>query len=167
MTLIKSDTGRLVFDMQPVALDIFINQFFEEAKVLAETKKIKVKLEYSEPVRVMGDAARLKQLFLNIIDNAIKYTRPHGLVTLSLAREENNAVVIIKDDGIGIPPVEQEKIFERFYRVEHDGERSEDDSGSGLGLPIAKWIAEAHRGTIEVKSQEGKGSMFIVKLPVL
>jgi heavy metal sensor kinase len=167
MTLIKSDTGRLVFDMQPVALDIFINQFFEEAKVLAETKKIKVKLEYSEPVRVMGDTARLKQLFLNIIDNAIKYTKPHGLVTLSLAREENNAVVIIKDNGMGIPPVEQEKIFERFYRVEHDGERSEDDSGSGLGLPIAKWIAEAHRGTIEVKSQERKGSMFIVKLPVL
>lgn len=167
MTLIKSDTGRMVFDMHLVGLNTFINQLFEEAKVLAETKKIRVKLEHTEPVRILGDVARLKQLFLNIIDNAIKFTKPNGLVTLSLTKEENNAVITIEDNGIGIPQADQEKIFDRFYRVDRNGNGDEDAGGSGLGLPIAKWIAEAHHGTLEVRSQEHKGSTFIVKLPLL
>ncbi len=167
MILVKSDTGRLVFNMQPVALDEFIHQLFEEAQVLAEAKKIKVKLEHSEELYIKGDAARLKQLFLNVVDNAIKYTHPHGLVTLSLKKDAENAVIMIKDNGIGIPRKDQSKIFERFYRVERSSGNIENTSGSGLGLPIAKWIAEAHNGSIEVKSKEGKGSTFTIQLPIL
>jgi heavy metal sensor kinase len=167
MILVKSDTGRLVFNMQPVALDEFIQQLFEEAQVLAEAKKIKVKIEHSEELLIKGDAARLKQLFLNLIDNAIKYTQQHGVVTLSLARNDENAVIMIKDNGIGIPRKDQIKIFERFYRVEQNSGNVENTSGSGLGLPIAKWIAEAHNGSIDVKSREGKGSTFTVRLPIL
>jgi two-component system, OmpR family, sensor kinase len=167
MILVKSDTGRLVFDMQPMAIDNFIDQIFEEAKVLAESKKIRIVLEHNEQAQVKGDAARLKQLFLNLVDNAVKYTNPRGLVTLSLTKEENTAVITIKDNGFGIPRKDQAKIFERFYRVERDNKTLEDSGGSGLGLPIAKWIAEAHSGSIEVKSREGKGSTFIVRLPIL
>jgi len=167
MSLVKSDTGRLVFNLQPVALDEFIRQIFEEAQVLAETKKIKVKLDHPEELHIKGDAARLKQLFLNLIDNAIKYSRPHGLVTLSLKRETDNAVIMIKDNGIGIPRKEQSKIFERFYRADKNSRNNESPSGSGLGLSIAKWIAEAHNGSIEIRSREGKGSTFIVQIPIL
>jgi signal transduction histidine kinase len=167
MILVKSDTGRLVFNMQPVEMDEFIHQLFEEAQVLAEAKKIKVKLERSEELHIKGDAARLKQLFLNLIDNAIKYTQPHGLVTLSLTKDDGNAVIMIKDNGIGIPRKDQSKIFERFYRVERSSGNIENTSGSGLGLPIAKWIAEAHNGLIEVKSREDKGSTFTVRLQIL
>jgi two-component system, OmpR family, sensor kinase len=166
MILVKSDTGRLVFNMQPVAMGEFIHQLFEEAQVLAEAKKIKVKLEYSEELHIKGDAARLKQLFLNLIDNAIKYTQPHGVVTLSLAKNDGNAVIMVKDNGIGIPRKDKSKIFERFYRVERSSGNVENTSGSGLGLPIAKWIAEAHSGSIEIKSKEGKGSTFTVRLPI-
>jgi two-component system OmpR family sensor kinase len=166
MILIKSDTGRFVFNMQSVELDEFIYQLFEEAKVLAETKKIKIKLERSEALHINGDAARLKQLFLNLVDNAIKYTQPRGAVTLSLSKDDGNAVLTVKDNGIGIPRKDQSKIFERFYRVEQKSGNIENTAGSGLGLPIAKWIAEAHNGTIEIRSKEGKGSTFTVKLPL-
>ena len=166
MILVKSDTGRLVFNMQPIALDEFIEQLFEETKVLGESKKIKVTLERSQPIRINADTIRLKQLFLNLIDNALKYTPPRGQVTLTLVKEEGDAVVTVKDSGIGIPRKDQTKIFERFYRVDRP-EENDDAGGSGLGLSIAKWITEAHHGLIEVKSREGKGSAFIVRFPIL
>jgi signal transduction histidine kinase len=103
-------------------------------------------------------------LFLNLIDNAIKYTPPRGKVSLALERENDSAVISVKDTGIGIPRRFQEKIFERFYRVVRAN--NETVPGSGLGLSIAKWIAEAHHGSIEVKSREKKGSTFIVNLPL-
>ena len=167
MILVKSDTGRLVFNMQPIALDEFIEELFEETKVLAESRKIKVKLEHSQPIRINGDAVRLKQLFLNLIDNALKYTPPRGQVTLTLIKKEGDAVLSVKDNGIGIPRKDQTKIFERFYRVDRSEDTIKDAGGSGLGLSIAKWITEAHNGSIEVKSREGRGSTFIVRLPLL
>jgi len=167
MILVKSDTGRLVFNMQPIALDAFIEQLYEETNVLAESKKIQVKLEHSQPIRIHGDAVRLKQLFLNLIDNALKYTPPRGQVTLILTKEERHAVFAVRDNGIGIPRKDLIKIFERFYRVERSHESMEDAGGSGLGLSIAKWITEAHQGSIEVKSREGKGSTFTVRLPLI
>ncbi|MGD0038101.1 MAG: ATP-binding protein, partial [Bacteroidota bacterium] len=140
MILVKSDTGRLVFNMLPIALNEFIEELFEETKLLAESRKIKVKLERSQPIRVNGDAVRLKQLFLNIIDNALKYTPSRGQVTLTLTKKEGDALLAVKDNGIGIPRKEQNKIFERFYRVDRSKDTIEDAGGSGLGLSIAKWI---------------------------
>lgn len=167
MILVKSDTGRLTFDMQPLAVDELIKQSFDEMKILAERKKIKMKLEQSESIRVNGDAARLKQLFLNLIDNAIKYTQPRGFITLSLEKDDGYATVAVKDNGIGISRKHAKKIFVRFYRVERKIKTIENTGGSGLGLSIAKWIAEVHHGSIEVKSREGRGSTFIVRLPIL
>jgi two-component system, OmpR family, sensor kinase len=167
MILVKSDTGRMVFKMQPIALNELMSQIFEEAKVLAEQKKIKVKLEILESVSVNGDAVRLKQLFLNLLDNAIKYTQPKGLVTLSLIKDGSYSVITVKDNGVGINRNYHEKIFERFYRIDRSYDDIENTAGSGLGLSIAKWITELHHGIIEVKSRQGKGSTFIVRLPLL
>jgi two-component system OmpR family sensor kinase len=167
MILVKSDTGRLTLDTQPLAINELIRQSFEETKVLAEHKKIRMELERSDTIRVNGDAARLKQLFLNLIDNAIKYTRPRGLITLSLATENGFVAISVKDSGIGIARKDLSKIFERFHRAEHSKRNGETSEGSGLGLSIAKWIAEVHHGSIEVKSREGRGSTFIVRLPIL
>ena len=164
MTLVKSDSGRLVFNFERVPLGSMIEELAEDARLLAKPKNITVKLTTCEPVSIHGDATRLKQLFLNLIDNAIKYTPTHGRVSLSLERENGSALISVKDTGIGISRKLQEKIFDRFYRVGrgHNG----NVPGSGLGLSIAKWIAEAHHGTIEVRSREKKGSTFVVKLPL-
>jgi len=167
MILVKSDTGRLVFNMQPVALDEFLAQIIEEAKVLGESKKIKVRLDHPESILVLGDAGRLKQLFLNLIDNAIKYSHARSQVIISLTKTNGTAVIAVKDNGAGIPRKDLTRIFERFYRADRTSGETEPASGSGLGLPIAQWIAEAHHGSIQVKSREGKGSTFTVHLPVL
>ena len=116
-----------------------------------------------EPAKVNGDRSRLQQLFLNLAENAVKYTPPRGSITFSLNRNNGHAVVEVSDTGIGIPSREQAKVFERFYRVDHD---SPSAGGSGLGLSIARWIAEAHNGTIEVRSRVRKGSTFVVTLPL-
>jgi len=163
MILIKSESGRLAFQFGDVDLDTMIKEISEDARVLATKKKIKVDLEAVEPVRIRGDAARLRQLFLNLVENAVKYTPPRGRIMLSVEQANGGARVSVQDTGIGIPRRDQMKIFDRFYRVKQ--ENLDDTSGSGLGLAIAKWIAEAHRGTIEVKSEPRKGSTFTVLLP--
>jgi two-component system, OmpR family, sensor kinase len=160
MILIKTESGRLAFQFSTIALDEMIYGLAEDARVLASKKKISVESVRIDPVTIRGDAARLKQLFLNLIENAVKYTPPRGTVTFSLTHENGQAVVSISDTGIGIPKKDLQKVFDRFYRVKSDG------SGSGLGLAIAKWIAEAHHGSIQVSSREKKGSTFTVILPL-
>ena len=161
MTLINSESGRLSFRFDDVPLDTLMRELAEDALVLAAPKRIKIEVGELENLKVRGDAARLRQLLLNLVENAVKYTPDHGAVSLSLTRLGGNAAVRISDTGVGIPKKDLPKIFDRFYRVHADG------SGSGLGLAIAKWIAEAHHGTIEVTSRERKGSTFTVFLPLL
>jgi signal transduction histidine kinase len=112
----------------------------------------------------VGDPDRLKQLLLNLVDNAIKYTPKGGQVTLGLLRAEGWAVVTVTDTGIGIPTQDLPHIFERFYRV--DKARSRTAGGSGLGLSIVQWIVQAHGGKIDVQSEPDKGTRFTVYLPL-
>lgn len=112
---------------------------------------------------VAGDPDRLRQLVLNLVDNAIKYTPEGGQVTLGLAQEKGWVRIDIADTGVGIPPEELPHIFERFYRV--DKARSRQGGGTGLGLSIARWIADAHGGHIDVESEVGEGTTFTVWLP--
>jgi signal transduction histidine kinase len=161
MTLIKSESGRLTFQVNTVSLDTMLRELAEDALVLAAGKKIKVEVGPMESLSVRGDEARLRQLFLNLVENAIKYTPPHGTVTVTLTRSDNKATARISDTGVGIPRKDLPKIFDRFYRVKSD------ETGSGLGLAIAKWIAEAHHGSIDVTSREKKGSTFTVTLPLV
>jgi heavy metal sensor kinase len=167
MILIKSDAGRQVFRFEPVMLDILLRQLTENAGLLAEPKKVRVRAEQIDEITIPGDEARLRQLFLNLLDNAVKYTQPRGSVIVSLIRDGNSAVITVKDTGIGIPRKDHGRIFERFYRVDRPGRTGgEIPTGSGLGLPIAKWITEAHHGTILVQSRDGRGTTFVVRLPI-
>ncbi len=160
MTLIKSESGRLTFQFGEVSLDKLMQEIAEDTLVLASSKKIKVTVGDMDTVTIRGDASRIRQLLLNLVENAVKYTPDHGTVTISLRKTGANATIEIGDTGIGIPKKDLPKVFDRFYRVKVDG------TGSGLGLAIAKWIAEAHNGSIVVTSREKKGSTFTVVLPI-
>jgi two-component system phosphate regulon sensor histidine kinase PhoR len=115
-------------------------------------------------VLIWGDRDRLRQMILNLVDNAIKYSQEKTTITLALSRNNGSANVVIRDQGIGIPREEIGRIFDRFYRV--DRARSRSLGGSGLGLSIVRFIVDAHNGTIDVKSRLNQGSEFIVSLPV-
>ena len=110
------------------------------------------------------DDELLKRMLLNLLDNAVKYTAPGGEVSVALSTQNGSARIVVIDSGIGIPSVDQPRIFDRFYRV--DKARSRALGGAGLGLSIAKWIVEAHGGTIAVQSMPTQGSEFIVELPL-
>ena len=164
MMLMKSDAGRLSFQFRDVDLSTLLKTIAEDTQVLADSKDISVSCRAGESIHIHGDPARLQQLFLNIAENAVKYTPPKGSITLSLEQVNGTAVVRVSDTGFGIPSRDQAKIFERFYRIER--KETSETAGSGLGLAIARWIAEAHHGAIEVQSRLHKGSTFIVRLPV-
>lgn len=131
---------------------------------LAQEREIKVNAEKIEEIVIAGDKEQLVELFLSILDNSIKYNRPNGSVTVSMARSGEWAVIKITDTGIGIAPDALDKVFDRFYRA--DLSRGE-IPGTGLGLPIAKGIAESHGGRIEVESRVGEGSTFSIYLPAV
>jgi heavy metal sensor kinase len=136
----------------------------EQMSLLAEDKGISVACDVRDRVNVTGDRARIKQVVVNLLDNAIKYTPPGGTVRLNVRAADDKAVIEVADTGIGIPAVALPHIFERFYRV--DDARSRDDGGAGLGLAIVKSICAAHGGQVHVESTERQGSRFTVKLPL-
>ena len=164
LMLAKADQGVYQADFSEVDLCTLIEELLEDGEALAERKHIHVTLKKAAPITMVGDRVRLRQLFLNLIDNAIKYTPDGGSVTLSVEQQNGSAVFRVEDTGVGIPKDEQGKIFDRFYRV--DKARSREQGGSGLGLSIAQWIAGLHRGTITVESDVNRGSIFTVNLPL-
>jgi len=145
-------------------LNDLINDLVEELAVLAVAAEVSLNAQTPEPVKVVGNEDQLYRLVYNLIDNAIRATSAGGRVIVSLNQSENYAIVEVKDTGIGIAPEEQYRIFDRFYRVQQD--RSRQTGGSGLGLAIAQIIVQSHQGSIEVQSQLGQGSYFIVRLPL-
>lgn len=163
LMLAQADSGRLPLIEAPVEVDTLALDVFKQSQVLA--KNVSLKLGVVEPVRVMGDVDRLKQLLLNLVTNAIKYTPAGGTVTISVTHEGGYAFVKVSDTGIGIPKEDLPHIFDRFYRV--DKARARQMGGAGLGLSIAQWLAEAHKGRIWAESEPGKGSTFTVQIPSL
>jgi heavy metal sensor kinase len=164
LLLSRADAGVLRMDRQPVDLAELVVEVGESARVLAEAQGVALEFKSVTPVTIDGDGAHLRRLFLNLVDNGIKYTPAGGRVTLTLQRDGAWAALYITDTGIGLAPEEQERIFQRFYRtpdaVAHGKE------GSGLGLCIARSIATAHGGRISVESAPGHGSTFMVFLPL-
>ncbi len=161
--LSKFDATQVELKMAPLRLDLLVKDLCNLFQVLAEQNKIALKMGTIEEVAVLGDKARLQQLFTNLIDNAIKYTS-EGSIRVAVEKNQEGAFVKISDTGIGIPKEEQEKIFKRFYRV--DKSRSRETGGVGLGLSIADWIATSHHGRIEVDSEINQGSTFTVYFPL-
>lgn len=163
--LSRADLGQVKVASLPVQLDTLVQEIQMQAMMLGKDRAVETILEHVEPLQVMGDEWRLRELILNLVDNAVKYSSRQGTVALSLTKTHDAAELTVKDDGIGIAPEEQPFIFDRFYRT--DAARSHVQHGTGLGLSICKWIAESHHGTIDVTSTFGEGSRFTVSLPLL
>jgi signal transduction histidine kinase len=165
LLLNQAESGVMPLDRMKVDLGSVLMDVMQQASVLAG-KKIKVKLVNIDQAIVNGDPDRLKQVFLNLISNAIAYTPEKGTVEVNLSKEGSMALFSVKDNGAGISPEDLPHIFERFYR----GDKSRTHtptSGFGLGLSIAKWITEKHGGKIEVESQLKQGTTFRVYLPLV
>lgn len=163
LLLARADSGGLPLHWQTVELDDMLFEVYRQVSLL--DRGVEVVLTAVDQVRVNGDPDRLKQLILNLVDNAIKYTPRGGKVRLSLSKANGWSTIEIADNGIGIPEDDLPHIFERFYRV--DKARSRGQGGSGLGLSIAKWIADAHGAVLQVQSEMNVGTTFTIKLPVL
>ncbi|MBM4056142.1 MAG: heavy metal sensor histidine kinase [Planctomycetes bacterium] len=161
LVLLKTDATKQ--DFKIVNLGKILHELYNSFKLLTETKKIGCSVDKIEDIAIYGDQKLLYRLFSNLLDNAIKYTPPDGNICISLKDLGNEALVSIKDTGIGISENDQDKIFDRFFRV--DASRSRDTGGVGLGLSICKNIVDLHKGKIEVTSILGKGSIFSVTLP--
>jgi len=164
LLLARADAGVLRMDAQPVDLVHLIEEVLHQTALLAQEKSIGLIMGSTEPLETTGDYAHLRRLFLNLVDNGIKYTPPGGTVRVSIERTGEAAILSVKDTGPGIPPEEQEKVFQRFFRSPEA--RSAGQGGSGLGLSIARSIAEAHGGKLELESAPGKGSTFRIYLPL-
>jgi two-component system, OmpR family, sensor kinase len=162
LLLARADSGGLPLDRKPVEIDNILFEIYRQIMLL--NPSVAVELGEIDQVTVLGDVDRLKQLFLNLAENAIKYTPANGRVVLSLSKKAGWAQFEVCDTGIGIPAENLPHIFDRFYRV--DKARTRAHGGSGLGLSIAKWIATAHGGSIRVSSQIGEGTTFTVSLPL-
>ncbi len=160
----QAESGKLPLQFAPVELDTLLLEVFKEMRVLARDR-VNIKLTEIDQIIINGDRDRLKQVLINLVSNAIKYTQYGGDVYLSLARVGNNARLIVRDTGQGISAEDLPHIFERFYRAEKSRTRSR-SSGFGLGLSIAAWIVDHHGGRIEVDSAENKGSTFCIYLPI-
>ncbi|MBK8784829.1 MAG: HAMP domain-containing histidine kinase [Anaerolineales bacterium] len=165
LMLAQAESGKLALNFAPVELDLLLTEVFTEMRVLASSK-VRVHLNDIDQVMVNGDRDRLKQVFLNLISNAIQYTPAGGEIFLSIRKLGDQARVIVRDTGPGIPAEDLPHIFDRFYRAEKSRTRSK-TSGFGLGLSIAHWIVEHHGGQIKVESKEGKGTTFVIWLNIL
>jgi signal transduction histidine kinase len=164
LLLAQAESGKLALVMSKLELDLLITEVFSEMSILA-ANKVHLHLNEIDQVYVNGDRDRLKQVFINLTANAIQYTPPGGDVYISLEHIKDQARVIVRDTGPGIPAEDLPHIFERFYRAEKSRTR-EKSTGFGLGLSIVNWIVEKHGGRIEVVSQDGKGTTFAVWLPL-
>jgi two-component system phosphate regulon sensor histidine kinase PhoR len=165
LKLARIEAGKLELEFAPVGVIEFIERCAETALMKASRKQITLDIEIPPGLpAVLGDASLLRDVLQNLVDNAIQYTPPGGRIRVSASADPREAVITVADTGIGIPLVDQERIFERFYRV--DAARSREAGGTGLGLSIAKHIVEAHGGRLWVESVVGEGSQFSFSIPL-
>jgi two-component system OmpR family sensor kinase len=166
LTLARADEGRFDLHREPVELGPLVQEVYETALILGEAQGVTVNLPFTADAIVMGDRTRLRQLFLNLVTNAIKYTPAGGKVELGVGRHPDNVTFAVRDTGIGISAADFPHIFERFWRADRVRSRMSERGGFGLGLAISQWIAQAHGGTLTASSRLGRGSLFTVTLPL-
>lgn len=165
LLLAQAESGKIPLANELVELDTLLLEALNQVRVLAKDH-LTLRLGEIDQVLVCGDADRLKQVLLNLLGNAIKYTPSGGEVVVGLGKQDNRARLTVSDNGPGIPAEDLPHIFERFYRGEKSRTRSRDGKGFGLGLSIAYWIVRNHGGQIEVSSQEASGTTFCIWLPL-
>lgn len=166
LTLARADEGRAPLALEESDLRDLVADVSETAGMLGEDAKVQVTTDIPDsPVRLPVDRHRIRELLLNLVTNAIKYTPAGGTIGLSLTDAEAAATLMVSDTGVGIAPGDLPHIFDRFWRADPARSRTGERAGTGLGLAITKWIAEAHGGTITVQSRPGRGTVFTVRLP--
>lgn len=168
-TLARADAGQRALEPTDFYLDELVAEAVRAASLLAGQKNVAVELAPTLESPYRGDEDLLRQMLLNLLNNAVKYTEPGGRVNVQLARRDSAYFITVADTGIGIPVEAQPHIFERFYRADKRRGRAEQGSGSGagLGLSIAKWITDAHDGRLTLEHSSDRGSTFVAVLPIL
>jgi heavy metal sensor kinase len=165
LALARADSGRETLEIGPLDPRILVQRVADTWEGVVRARGLEFSAEITpDEVSVLGDESALRRVLEILLDNALKYSAEVGRIRLTLARTGERAIISVEDQGVGIPAEEQEKIFERFYRV--DKARSRTLGGSGLGLSIARWIVQQHGGAIRVKSKVGEGSVFEVAIPL-
>ncbi len=162
LNLARADADSVKLQIEPFYLDDLVSECCRSLQPLATAKGVSLECRCSQDVMFSGDQELLRRLMLNLLENAIRYTPVDGRVSVDLETDDTALRIKVSDTGVGIPPEAAPHVFERFYRV--DSARSREQGGFGLGLSIVKWIAESHRGTVELTSQPGVGSTFTVLL---
>jgi signal transduction histidine kinase len=164
--LVRGESGRITLSFANMDLTALVTELARDLTVAATDRGLAVSSEIpAEPINAFVDADRIKQVFHNLFENAMRYTPEGGSIRVRLSREPGEARIDVTDSGIGIPEADQPYVFERFFRS--DRARRAYSGGSGLGLSIARWIVDAHKGKISVTSAVGKGSTFTVTLPLV
>jgi signal transduction histidine kinase len=167
LTLARVDEGRAPLHLDDVDLREVLAELAETANILGEQAAVQVAVQVpAEAVPMKVDRSRIRQLLTNLLTNAIKYTSAGGTVDIESALDGARVVLTVRDTGMGIAPGDLPHIFDRFWRADAARSRTGSRPGSGLGLAISKWIAEAHGGTITVRSRPGRGTTFTVSLPL-
>ena len=167
LTLARADEGRAPLHLEPVELKDVLSEVSETAGILGEQARVAVSVAVPErSITIAVDPSRIRQLLMNLLTNAIKYTPQGGEVAIDWEQVDGNVVLSVRDTGVGIAPGDLPHIFDRFWRADQARRRSGGRPGVGLGLAISKWIVEAHGGTIAVESRPGRGTTFTVTLPI-
>ncbi|HEV2688903.1 MAG TPA: ATP-binding protein, partial [Bryobacteraceae bacterium] len=165
LLLARADAGLPPLPLERIELTPLVRDVCQQGQVLAGARQLHISAEVPDrPVFVEANDPELRRLLLLLLDNAVKYTPAGGRITVSLATDSAGATVAVRDTGIGIPDAALPHVFERFYRV--DESRNRDAGGAGLGLSIAKWIADRHHASLEAESVFGEGSTFRVRFPL-
>ena len=167
LTLSRIEQGQLtgVEHLQVTSINQLVQQVIQVCEHSASEKGIKLEMNGDEILDAAVNPPLLEQALINLVENAIKYSDPKSLVTLSLEKQADQFIIGVKDQGFGIEAMHLERIFERFYRI--DVARSRKLGGTGLGLSIVKHIIQAHQGTVSVNSTPGEGSTFLIKIPFI
>ena len=167
LTLARVDSGLRLERREEIQVDRLVRDVYRQARLMAMPREHTVTADSIEEATVLGDADYLKELLLILVDNAIQYTPDGGEIRLGVRRQEDEVVISVADNGMGIAVEDRSHLFERFYRADSARHRDSGTSGgTGLGLSIAQWIADEHNGQIEVQSELGHGSTFTVRLPI-
>jgi heavy metal sensor kinase len=164
LTLARAESGQIRLSQAPVNLTDLAVSLVEQLEPIAAARTIDLRCEPSSAVVIDGDAGWLRRLLLNLVDNALKFTKENGRVVVRVAREGDAARIDVQDTGVGLSSADARQVFERFFRA--DPARSSSTAGAGLGLSLVQWIAAQHRGTVTVRSRLAEGSTFTVTLPI-
>ncbi len=164
LAISRVDAGETRMEQQRIDLADLASTTAEQMQLLADEKLVSLRYRLQPGIRVQGDPSRLRQILVNLLDNAIRYTGEEGWVEIAVYTQAGNAILEVSDNGAGISAESLPHLFERFYRA--DKARSRYSGGAGLGLSIVKSICVAHGGNVSVSSQEGRGSTFRVELPL-